>query len=144
MQWTSLDDTMAAYVRLRKAKEDGGQIGFEPRWACEVLDAVNSLLWRKTIRFGNVRYCEWKYISMETLLPCCPGSNRKYARLEARFDGDAPVYKVYIFNLSGDILAEYTFDRISYTVRGEEYGLLPVLEAQCGLGYMNLIIEKER
>lgn len=143
MQWNALDDTVAAYIRLRKAKDEGGQIGFEPGWACEVLDAVNSLFWRKTIRFGNVRYHEWKYISMETLLPGGE-PKRKYARLEVRFDGDSPVYKVYIFDLSGDIRAEYTFDRISYTVRGEEYGLLPALEAACGPGLLNLIIEKEK
>lgn len=122
-----LDEELRAFIRLRKAKEEGNQIGFEPRWAHEVMIAVNDLLSSYNIRFGNARLSEWKYISMETLLPG-KGPKRHYAVLEAHFDDETPEYRLGIFNEKGKMYSEFTF----FQIANQEIGLIPSLKAACG------------
>lgn len=125
MHFSDIDETMEAYIRLRKSKEDGNEPVFEPGWANELLDAVNDLLWRRSpIRFGNAEYHDWKYISMEALLPGT-GPSRSYARLEAHFDGASPEYVLALFNSKGSEYAEYRFFHIS----DQETGLLQALKS---------------
>ena len=122
-----LDEELEAFIRLRKAKEDGYQIGFEPIWAHDFMRAVNDLLGKYNIQFGNASLSEWKYISMETLLPG-KGPKRHYAVLEAHFDDDSPEYHLGIFNEKGKMYSEFTF----FQIANQEIGLIPSLKAACG------------
>ena len=125
MDVSKCDDTLEALIKLRKAREDGGQIGF-PVTSRDFLDDVNFLLWNCNMRFGNIKRHKWECFTMDALLPG-EGIKRKMVVLEARFGNDTPEYRLTCINEKGKPYSEFTFFRIA----DPEIGLLACLNALC-------------
>lgn len=131
MQWQEdckmqTDEWLEDYIKLRRAREAGADIEFDTGWLREFLDEVNSLLWETNVRFGLIRFVDWKYLEMSALVPVEDGGSR-VARLTARFDDTSPEYRITVFNPKGKPYIEFTFFRIG----GREIGLIPSLRAIC-------------
>jgi len=122
------DEWLSDYIKLRKARAEGNDIEFGGSdWLLAFLREVNIVIGNTNVRFGNIQFHDWMYLSMEALLPENPRQAR-VARLEARFDGEYPAYRLYFFDRKGKTVSEFAFLEIANPM----HGLGSCLKEICG------------
>ena len=121
---TKNDEMLEDFIKLRKARANGKERYISVVWLRDFLFNVNSFLGDINVRFTNLEFHEWKYLSMETVLPGKPGK-RHLLRLTAWFDGDSPEYHLAKLNEKGKPYKECIFFRLA----DPEIGLIASLHA---------------
>lgn len=121
------DLSLVRYIRLRKAKEEGNNISFEPFWVGDFTSDVNLVLHDTRIRFGMGILQEWKCIGLFALAPA-PWGQMETLQLTSFFDGDEPRYQLKIFDPHMNKRAEYNF----FSISDKKNGLLALLNNEYG------------